>query len=365
MVSLSAQAFVNKQRVLIPLSIYIDRNHFDKQTQRVKTACAHCIEYNSIIANAMDRTAKILSEANTKNFRLERESFRMMFTNTLSDSDFVAFWKNELNGRKGSIEYSTWKQHRASLKKFMEFKISLPFALLGPDTIEDYERFLKRRGNNINTVAAALKNLKAYINLAIKKGVDIKNPFRFHKIRVGEGRLVFLTVEELHLLLKIHDERTMPEHLQDSLLIFLVQCFTSIRISDVKLLNKSWLNLGQLEFVAFKTKRYQKRIRFGLSKVALRLLDDFFKLRMKKNIKAEQTINDDLKLIAAYAGIRKSLTTHVARHTFATTFLTLGGDIVVLKEILGHSRIETTERYVHVLDKRKTQQMGNFDNQFK
>jgi site-specific recombinase XerD len=120
-----------------------------------------------------------------------------------------------------------------------------------------------------------------------------------------------------------------------------------------------------LEFVAHKTKRYQKTIRFGLSKVALRLLDDFFKLRLTKSIKAEQTINDDLKLIAAYAGIRKSLTTHVARHTFATTFLTLGGDVVVLKEILGHSRIETTMRYVHVVDKRKTQQMGNFDNKFK
>jgi len=364
-VSINAQVFVNKQRVVIPLSIYIPKNLFDVKAQRVKHNCPQSVEYNSIIANAIDRTAKILAEANHNNVRLERETFRARFTNTLSDIDFVSFWRAELEQRRGTIEYSTWKQQKSSFKKFLGFKTSVPFAAMGPDLIEDYERYLKKKGNNINTVACALKNLKTYLNLAIKKGIEIKNPFRFHKIRVGEGRRVFLTMEEVHSLLDIYGAQSLPLHLQDSLLIFLVQSFTSLRISDMYQMTENWINLGELEFIPFKTKKYQRTIRFGLSKVAERLLREFLSMKKKKKLKAEQTINDDLKIIAAHSGIRKSLTTHVARHTFATTFLTLGGDVVVLKEIMGHRRIETTMWYVNVVDSRKTQQMGNFDNEFK
>jgi len=57
-----------------------------------------------------------------------------------------------------------------------------------------------------------------------------------------------------------------------------------------------------------------------------------------------------LKEIAALCSINKDLTTHTARHTFATTVTLLNGiSLEVLKEMLGHSTIKQTEHYAKVL----------------
>jgi integrase len=175
---------------------------------------------------------------------------------------------------------------------------------------------------------------------------------------------VFLSVDELQKLLKLYDNRLLAENLHNSLIVFIVQAFTSLRISDAKLLNENWLNGNELQFMPYKTRRYQKTVSFGLSKVAKRLVDDFIQHKREVKIKAEPKINLDLKLIAAMAGINKRITTHTARHTFATVFLRLGGTVETLREIMGHTNIMTTMQYVHLIDHQKTEQMGNFDNQF-
>jgi integrase/recombinase XerD len=364
-VSLNAQCFVNGQRTVIPLSIYVDRKLFDSSKELVKPMCPQAIDYNSIIANARERVTTILAQANRANIRLDRKGFRARFSLTLSEQDFVSFWESELESRRGVIEASTYKQQEASLKKFKSFKSCVPFDILCHDLVESYDRFLGRKNNNINTRAQALKNMKTYVNMAIKKGVEIKNPFRYFKIKQVEGPIVFLHLPELKKLLSMYDMDEVADHLKESLLVFMVQSFTSIRISDVKIINESWIHYGQLEFTPYKTRKKLKVVRYGLSKIAVRLLKDLFELKKKKPLKSEQKINDDLKLIAAFAGIKKRVTTHVARHTFATTYLTLGGTVEVLQQIMGHARIETTMRYVHVIDERKTQQMGNFDTEFK
>ncbi len=62
---------------------------------------------------------------------------------------------------------------------------------------------------------------------------------------------------------------------------------------------------------------------------------------------AEQVTNRYLKEIASIAGINKSVSFHVSRHTFAIRFLERRGKTEVLKEILGHSDIGTNMEYVY------------------
>jgi integrase/recombinase XerD len=364
-VSINAQCFVNKQRIVIPLSIYIESKYFDASRELVKNSLAESTAYNSIINNARSRVAEILEQANTQNLRLEAKSFRAKFIETLDDVDLVSFWRKDLADKQGTVEKSTIKTQRNSLAKFQRFKKVVPLSQINLGLIQDYERHLKRIGNNINTRHTALKILKAVINRLNASGYEIKNPFQHFKLISGEGRIVFLEIEEQKKLIKIYDEKLLNESLLESLLVFLVQAFTSFRISDAKLVNPKWIDGTQLEFVPYKTRKNQKSVTFGLSKVAMRFLEDLFALRRNKKLKSEQKINDDLKLIAAFCGIKKHISSHVARHTFATTFLTIGGRVEVLQKIMGHSRIETTMRYVHIIDKCKTEQMGNFDNEFK
>lgn len=63
-------------------------------------------------------------------------------------------------------------------------------------------------------------------------------------------------------------------------------------------------------------------------------------------------------------GIKKNISFHTARHTFATMMLTLGADIYTTSKLLGHSRISTTEIYAKIVDKKKDEAMGLIDKFF-
>ena len=67
---------------------------------------------------------------------------------------------------------------------------------------------------------------------------------------------------------------------------------------------------------------------------------------------------------AKAAGIKKNISFHTARHTFATMMLTLGADIYTTSKLLGHSRISTTEIYAKIVDKKKDEAMGLIDKFF-
>ena len=75
----------------------------------------------------------------------------------------------------------------------------------------------------------------------------------------------------------------------------------------------------------------------------------------------EQRMNANIKDIAAIAGIKKPLTNHSARHTFATLFIKKTSDVATLQRLLGHSRIEETMVYVHISEENLFGQMKRFE----
>ena len=365
---IALQAFVNKQRVVIPLYKYIPEKDWDERQRCVKKSNAEAIYHNADIANAKHNVAAIVTDANMKKIKLTASNFRAKLTQSISNSDFIAFAFDELEKRKPELKHSTYLQHKSSLGKLKRFRQSILFSELEQAVILDYERWLKGNGNKVNTVWAALKIFKTYINLALLRGFEFPSPFKDYEIKKGHSRKVFLTISELHQLLNKYRNGKLPERLSISLLVFLIECFTSLRISDIRQINPSWIEDGELQFMPVKTSATQKTIRFKPSQIAMKLLDDLFSYKKHSSIKADQKINEDLKLIALYAEINKPITTHVGRHTFATTYLTLKGKeqgtVHALQKILGHASIETTMVYVHLIDESINNQLKNFDCEF-
>ena len=136
-------------------------------------------------------------------------------------------------------------------------------------------------------------------------------------------------------------------------------CFTGLRISDIQKLKQDDYFENYIIFIAQKTNKIQK---IPLNKTAQNfintegtLFDDDFR---------DQTINDYLKDIARICGIKKRVTFHVGRHTFATQFLITGGKVEVLQKLMGHSKMETTMIYVHIVDTQKEDQISQMDTIF-
>jgi site-specific recombinase XerD len=104
-------------------------------------------------------------------------------------------------------------------------------------------------------------------------------------------------------------------------------------------------------------KRQKTGIAFSIPLLpyAINILEEYFKKGEDNHtifpVLSNQKMNHNLKIIQELAGISKNLTTHLARHTFATTItLTNGVPIETVSRMLGHTKLSTTQVYSKVLE---------------
>ena len=118
-----------------------------------------------------------------------------------------------------------------------------------------------------------------------------------------------------------------------------------------------------LVFIPKKTSNRQKILKVPLSKIARTFIE--VKTGLLFNPVSDQKTNQHLKDIFRFAEINiPKICYQVSRHTFATIFLELQGDAVTLKELMGHSKIDTTMIYVHIHESTKKQKIKVFDEAF-
>lgn len=360
---LSLQCFVNSNRVVIPLQIGLELKYYDKNKEVVKSSHPLALQYNKIIRTAIERAATVQAEANSRNQFLDSQTFRNHFLNLISDYDFVAFCEKEINKRyyNKEIAKGTWEQQKSSIKKFREFKNSIPISMMNTSVLVDYEAFLRKRKNNsINTIGTAMKNIKTYINRLDIYEIEVKSPFKKYQIKTAQTQRSYLEVEELMKLVSAYVENRLQERLRGSLLFFLFSCFTSLRISDTASFKDELNRILQNDCIVLKPKKTINKNKQVI--IPLHHLSRYFiKEIIKYSGKLKYDVNSELKMIAAYSGIDKNISFKTARHTFATVFLILGGKVEVLQQILCHSDISTTMIYVHIVDRSGKEQMANFD----
>ncbi len=217
-----------------------------------------------------------------------------------------------------------------------------------------------------NTQFNYMRGLIAAFNRAVKDGLMERNPFAEvpHEdiIKGKEGEREFLTIEEVKKLIGTECPR---DDVRDA---FLFSCFTGLRISDVRTLRPGDIQTSADGSTLFINKEMVKtggKVVVPLSKEARRWLpgkpnDEGFYF----SLPCKATINRTLKLWAKAAGINKTVSYHVSRHTFATSMLTLGADIYTTSKLLGHANVRTTEAYAKIVDSKKIASVNLLDNMF-
>ncbi|WP_234733218.1 tyrosine-type recombinase/integrase [Tellurirhabdus bombi] len=278
---------------------------------------------------------------------------------------FTSWWERDLKERykRKKIEYATYKTHKSALAKFKEFKDPVLFRDLTPKLLENYKAWLKTNKDNIpTTVNSALRRIRTYVYRALDDGKKFANPFPRVKIASDESMPEALTDDQLMGLLAIYNDKSTPDNWKMVLTHFLFSCFTGLRIGDARTVTHENIKGEWLILMPKKTKRYHKVVRIPLHPMALTLVKT--SLGKLFDTYSEQYTNRLLKKVTKYASIDFKVTTHTARHTFGTLFIELGGDVVTLKDYMGHSKIETTMKYVHLSEKRKKEKIRVFDKLF-
>jgi integrase len=216
-----------------------------------------------------------------------------------------------------------------------------------------------------------MKCFKKFTNMALAKEWMRKNPFYGYKMEQDETDPVFLTYDELQTVMK--KKFTIPrlELVRD---VFVFACFTGLAFSDVASLNKENLvqdNLGDWWIRKGRVKLEHRRKASSISNipllpVPLAILEKYKEhpTCIKKGcclpVMCNQKMNSYLKEIADFCGIKKNLTTHVARHTFGTT-VTLANNVPLqdVSVMLGHASTRMTQHYARVMNSSLKEAMNN------
>ena len=155
------------------------------------------------------------------------------------------------------------------------------------------------------------------------------------------GERCYLTIDEIRTLADTPCEPRIAYP-------FLFSCFTGLRLSDVRNLKWSDIRNGVIFLRQHKTGEF---VQVPVGKNASKFLRDNDSEKVFHDFPScEVWFTQKLKDWVAKAGIKKKVSFHVARHTFATLALGNGADLFTVSKLLGHTKITTTQIYAKVLD---------------
>ncbi len=266
---------------------------------------------------------------------------------------------NYLERDKENLAPLTVRTYYWNLKKIQYFRPDLDCADINEQMVRDFRRHLQQKGNKPNTVIKALSVLRGFSRRMLADGLISENPF--NKVRIGQvyTRRGFLTTSELKkLYLNYQDRRRfLTETEQDVMRAFLFSCFTGLRYSDLHSLDAS-------EIFDYKIRKQMHKtgdpVYVPIPLQARLLLPENLKSGPVFRIVENSHFNRTLRAAAKKLGYYKHIHCHLARHTFATTCITLGIPLPATSKLLGHRKLETTLIYAKFVDTFLDKEMKKF-----
>lgn len=315
--------------------------------------------YDKLIDEGRQVTARMLKDAYLGKKKPEKMLLEVFQEHNnqveqLIGTDFAA----------GTAErYRTARKHLKEYIRHDYKKEDIPIQDVNHKFITGFEYYLKAvRKCSHNTAIKYVVNFKKIIRIAYANDWIIKDPFALWKARVKHVEREFLTEEEIQDLLDKNFHTLRLEQVRD---IFIFCCFTGLAYADVKKLSQDDINTGidREQWINTARTKTKSKANIPILPTAQFILDKYQECPELINnrvlpVLTNQKMNAYLKEIADLCGIKKTLTTHLARHTFATTVtLSNGVSLESVSKMLGHKSLRTTQHYAKILDKKVSEDM--------
>jgi site-specific recombinase XerD len=220
--------------------------------------------------------------------------------------------------------------------------------------VKKHDLYLRTVRNNVtNSVTKRLQHLKKVIRYAKQLGYSDHNPFEFVKLSFQASSRVFLSNEELELIKSFQPAKIVHQEVKD---VFLFQCYTGVAHCDLILLTNQNIqvdNSGK-KWLVFRRKKTNTEVQVPLLPIALEILAKYGAESSDRllPVQCNQAMNRRLKELMADIGIKKNISTHVGRHSFASSVTLANGiPLEIVSKLLGHSNTVITQVYAKVLPK--------------
>lgn len=343
------QAIIDRKPARVPFEFYIDEKYFDARSNRIKSTHPNADDYNTEIMLAITKANAIASRFRIKKQMLTPTLFRAEFKTPTEELDLIGFIKKELALRAPTLQPNTIKQHTTLVNKLSAFRKRIAWGEVTPELMQQFKNTMVKQGNMDSSIDKNLKILKQYLADARKKGIEVADAFTFIRIRTYRSNRLALTEEEVKRLDALYESTDAP-NLKKLLRYFLFSCYTGLRISDISRI--TWANVhdDMLIYVPYKTKKANNEVRVPLTRERKYLPAFVPGNKPVFDTYSDPTSNRYLKIAADKAGIKKSITYHTARHTFAS-LMAETGHLPETQKMMGHGNIKTTMEYVHTSSK--------------
>jgi len=256
----------------------------------------------------------------------------------------IEFMKEQLT--KSNPTKATHEHHAALIRQIERFGKIKYFSDINFQNITDFDFWLKSNGVKENsTLNKRHSTLRSYIKKAIYLDLCKKDPYFEFKMPQKKGKNpTFLEPKEIEKILNYNPVNETLQKIKD---LFVFQIFTGLAYIDLYNFSKDYISeIDGMKVIRSNRKKTDESFISLFLPEAERIAEKYnYHLPKYPN----QKYNFYLKVLGAGAELKKSLTSHVARHSFATMLLNKNIPIESVSRAMGHSNIKMTEHYAKML----------------
>lgn len=371
------------------------QNIQEKQVRKESKRLKEIIE--DAKAKARDSFGTITS--NKRPFTFDR--FEKEFLLDTSAKGFIKFFEEFLSGLLSENRVGTYHTYHCALQAFKEFRNGhdLDPIDLNPDLLKDFESFLKKEKRSVTargkvtvrkagktTISIYMRALRAVYNFISGRQPFLKEHYPFatrtsertkYQIKSGSGsKGEALSIEQLKRFVGIEVIPNSPEWRAKLIWLFSFYC-NGMNFNDIARLSRSDIRKDSIVYVRQKTKETEGReemIEIPINETIRKIISDLSTSDKRPNsyvfdylpkgltpMQQSKVVGYKLKIVNKWlrklciANDLPPITTYWARHTYASILKHSGTPVELIRELLGHSDIKTTESYLtrFDLDKKK------------
>ena len=358
--------YLNNERLSLgSTGISVKSSQWDKEKERIKGRTTEALNTNLQLDNIASGLQSIFRRIEMSDVvSLERIKSEFLGKKEEIDTLMQLFEKHNGDVAKQvgvSVGKATLQKYNVCKRHFSEFlekqykRSDLKLTELTYVVIREFDLYLRTEvGQNPNTATKTMKTFKTITLLGQKMGVLLHDPFMNHRFHIEPVNRGFLTDEEI--LCIAHKQINIPrlELIRD---IFIFSCFTGLAYIDVSNLTPDHIvTLGDKQWIMTQRQKTSVETNVLLLDIPKAIIAKYGGKTYRNGklfpMLTNQKTNSYLKEIADICGIKKNLTFHLARHTFATMSLSKGVPMESVSKMLGHTNIRTTQIYARITNKK-------------
>lgn len=332
------------------------------------------IQNNRLLLKFRERALQIFTELEIDNPDYTIHDFDRKYRITYNPirQDVYAFWNEIIDEQKRAGRIGNAKVNydaQTSVKIFNKFQ-SLTFKELNPTFLNKYEIFLRSRGGTDGGIGVKMRAIRAIYNMAIQRGITKESyyPFRAYKLSKLKGKAAKRALDFKEVMSIVNLDITDHPHLINAKNYFVFSFYArGMNFKDMMELEWDNIHSGYIYYTRSKTKGnfsvkivppvqdildYYKRYSQGKKYVfPILLKEDLNPIQIaNRKHKVLGVYNKQLKELAELCGIKKNISSYVARHSFANCLKQKGVATDIISESLGHQNLAITQAYLKELD---------------